>query len=144
LINKFNVTLLFVKMIIWPILALLFFSFLSHSHSEATSITLSRKVHKLHHLVQKNRLLESSNNQQNEKNKEIPLINYKNVQYFGTLKLGSIKQEVNIMFDTSSNILVIPSTKCQKNCRKFTNKFDFSLSESFQNLTIPMTVEVIY
>jgi hypothetical protein len=131
-------------MIIWPIFSLLFFSFFSYSHSEATSITLSRKVHKLHHLVQKHRFLQSSSNQENEKIKEISLINYKNVQYFGTLMIGSSKQEFNIMFDTSSHTLVIPSTKCQKNCRKFTNKYDFSLSESFQNLTVPMTVEVIY
>lgn len=130
-------------MIIWPIFSLVFFSLFSYFHSQTTSITLSRKVQKLHHLVQKQRILESSSNNENDYIKEIPLRNYKNVQYFGTLMIGSTKQEFNIIFDTSSNILVIPSNKCHRNCRKFTNKFDFSLSENFQNLTVPMTVEVI-
>ena len=114
-------------------------------YCDITSISLTRKFVKLSNMNEKLRYLETKNELEinnSYKNLDVPLSNYKNVQYYGSIYLGSNKQELNVMFDTSSNYLIIPSITCI-NCRKFTKKFDSSLSDSYQNLTAVKSIQVI-
>ena len=71
----------------------------------------------------------------------LPLTNYKNVQYYGIISLGSHKQEMTVNFDTGSSILWIPSKDCL-DCRKYGEKFNSDQSSSYQNLTIPKSIQV--
>jgi len=42
----------------------------------------------------------------------VPLTNFKNVNYYGTIKIGTPPQEFRIVFDTSSANLWLFSKKC--------------------------------
>lgn len=58
--------------------------------------------------------------------------NYRNVQYFGDIYLGSNNSRHSVIFDTGSNILWVPSIDC-KSCRINSNKFDYEKSKTFIN-----------
>ena len=59
----------------------------------------------------------------------IKIYNYFNIQYYGSIFIGDKYSKFNVIFDTGSNFLWIPSKNCY-NCRTYTNKFDKSLSLS--------------
>ena len=59
----------------------------------------------------------------------IEIYNYFNIQYYGSIFIGDKYSKFNVIFDTGSNFLWIPSNNCY-NCRTYTNKFDKSLSLS--------------
>ena len=59
----------------------------------------------------------------------LKLYNYFNIQYYGSIFIGNKYSKFNVIFDTGSNFLWIPSNNCS-NCRTYTNKFDKSLSSS--------------
>ena len=71
----------------------------------------------------------------------IPITNYKNVQYYGTIGIGSGKQELTVNFDTGSTMLWLPADNCLQ-CRKYGEKFKPSLSSSYLNLTTPKSIDV--
>jgi hypothetical protein len=60
--------------------------------------------------------------------------NYKDLQYFGSIQVGSEKQPMKVIFDSGSSVCWIPSTNCQDyQCTG--NRFDFSKSTTFKNTT---------
>lgn len=63
---------------------------------------------------------------------EEDLKNFKNVQYFGQIFLGSKLSKHTVIFDTGSNILWLPSKKC-KSCRATARKFNYKDSDTFVN-----------
>lgn len=71
----------------------------------------------------------------------IKIKNYYNMQYYGSLIVGSQKQEFSVIIDTGSNILWLPSTDCLE-CRNYTNKYNSSESLSSKNLN--KTVNITY
>lgn len=67
-----------------------------------------------------------------EASKEETLINYKNVQYYGFIYVGSNSEKHSVIFDTGSNILWLPSIDCDT-CRNTSAKYDYANSLSFTN-----------
>lgn len=63
---------------------------------------------------------------------EEELKNFRNVQYFGYIYLGSKKSKHSVIFDTGSNILWLPSSDCES-CRQYANTYDYSQSATFIN-----------
>ena len=71
----------------------------------------------------------------------LPLTNYKNVQYYGTISVGSKNQEMTVNFDTGSSMLWLPLQDCTS-CRKYGERFNPYISQSYQNLTVPKSINV--
>jgi hypothetical protein len=76
-----------------------------------------------------------------EKTNVITLHNYKNVQYYGSIFVGSNKQEMTVIFDTGSNLLWIPSKGVKKS---YGHTFNPTESLSLKNLTEYKSIRVIY
>lgn len=74
-----------------------------------------------------------------DKTNVITLHNYKNVQYFGSIFVGSNKQEITVIFDTGSNLLWIPSKGVKKS---YGHTFNPTESISLKNLTEYKSIRV--
>ena len=118
------------------------------SISRPHEIKLNKKQHNQHHNYKKH-----ENYTHIGKEKDIvalmetgskpalPLTNYKNVQYYGVISVGSKKQEMTVNFDTGSSMLWLPTVNCQ-NCRKYGEKFDYRESNTYVNRTTPYSIQV--
>ena len=73
-------------------------------------------------------------------NIRVGLRNFKDLQYFGTLYLGSARQELNLVYDTGSSWLWVPTKLC-KGCPT-ENRYDTESSE-FYNETDTI-IELFY
>ena len=71
----------------------------------------------------------------------LSLNNFQNVQYYGSLFIGSQRQKVSVIFDSGSNILWLPSSDCPT-CRAFSRKFDYTVSSSFSTLNKQKNITV--
>lgn len=69
----------------------------------------------------------------------VPVSNYFNVQYYGSIYVGSTFQEMSVILDTGSNILWLSSESCTT-CRNFTSKFVPEKSTSYSNLNISKNI----
>ena len=92
----------------------------------------------------KNRHLISllTSNKTNIKNpyfSSINLSNFFNIQYFGSIYLGSTNQKLSIIFDTGSNILWVPLYNCTS-CRNYTKKYNPLNSSTSKSLNIKKNI----
>lgn len=62
------------------------------------------------------------------------IINFKNIQYYGNIYMGSNKETHTVILDSGSNILWLPAIDCHS-CSNNTSKYDFYSSSSYKNLT---------
>ncbi|XP_014259890.1 aspartic proteinase A3-like [Cimex lectularius] len=60
-----------------------------------------------------------------------PLKNYRNVQYFGQISLGTPKQNFLVIFDTGSSNLWVPSSSCASFICKKHNNYDGNSSTTY-------------
>ena len=89
-------------------------------------------------LIQKNNSeisLESKENLSkiSQKFTVVQLINRHDVQYFGDIYIGIPKKKLTVIFDTGSNILWIPSAKCDT-CRQNSVRYNPLTSKTSENV----------
>lgn len=59
------------------------------------------------------------------------LVNFQNAQYFGPIGLGSPAQAFNVIFDTGSSNLWVPSSECKSIACRIHEKYDHTQSSTY-------------
>jgi len=62
---------------------------------------------------------------------DVPLENFMDGQYYGPITIGTPAQEFNVLFDTISSNLWIPSKQCRHPACQLHSKYDSSASSSY-------------
>ena len=63
---------------------------------------------------------------------QIPIDNYMDLQYYGTITAGSQKQSLTVIFDTGSSNLWVPSKDCKSITCLLKNKYDKDASSTYK------------
>ncbi|KAJ1531256.1 Vacuolar protease A [Nowakowskiella sp. JEL0078] len=66
------------------------------------------------------------------KDKSVPLVDFANAQYFGTVSIGTPLQNFTVIFDTGSSNFWVPSIKCRSISCLLHNRYDSSKSSSYR------------
>ncbi|XP_075436760.1 pepsin A-like [Ascaphus truei] len=70
-----------------------------------------------------------------------PLQNYMDIEYFGTISIGSPPQEFTVIFDTGSANLWVPSVYCSSPACNNHHKFNPQQSSTFQATNTPVSIQ---
>ncbi|XP_006899903.1 PREDICTED: pepsin A-like [Elephantulus edwardii] len=71
-----------------------------------------------------------------------PLVNYMDMEYFGTIGIGTPAQEFTVIFDTGSSNLWVPSVYCSSPACSNHNRFNPQASSTYQATS--QTVSIAY
>ncbi|KAM6159373.1 pepsin A [Rhynchocyon petersi] len=71
-----------------------------------------------------------------------PLVNYMDMEYFGTIGIGTPAQEFTVIFDTGSSNLWVPSVYCSSPACTNHNRFNPQASSTYQATS--QTVSIAY
>ncbi|CAG9324705.1 unnamed protein product [Blepharisma stoltei] len=72
---------------------------------------------------------------------DVPLKNYQSAQYYGPIHLGTPPQEFQVVFDTGSSNLWVPSKFCISPSCLFHNKYRRDQSNTYESDGTPITIE---
>uniref|UniRef100_A0A8C5Q6P1 Peptidase A1 domain-containing protein n=1 Tax=Leptobrachium leishanense TaxID=445787 RepID=A0A8C5Q6P1_9ANUR len=70
-----------------------------------------------------------------------PLQNYMDIEYFGTISIGTPAQEFTVIFDTGSSNLWVPSVYCSSQACTNHHMFNPQQSSTFQATNTPVSIQ---
>ncbi|KAM9325265.1 pepsin A-like [Gastrophryne carolinensis] len=70
-----------------------------------------------------------------------PLQNYMDIEYFGTISIGTPPQSFTVIFDTGSANLWVPSVYCSSPACTNHHRFDPQQSSTFQGTNTPLSIQ---